>query len=96
MNHKKEIIIGFFVGLIAVGIGIFIFDLGVGLYKGSSINRIIDRSFSTILLDKRASIGALINLPVFYFFLNRKKDNYAKGVLLATILIGILFLINKL
>ncbi|SHG63199.1 hypothetical protein [Winogradskyella jejuensis] len=94
--HRKEIIIGFLVGIISVGIGIFIFDVGVGLYKGSSFSRIIDRSFSTILLDKRASIGALINLPVFYLFLNKKKDNYAKGVLLATILIGILFLINKL
>ncbi|RZN82473.1 MAG: hypothetical protein EVB11_08275 [Winogradskyella sp.] len=96
MTHKKEIIIGFFVGIIAVFIGIFFFDVCIGLYKGSSFSRIIDRSFSTTLLDKRASIGVLINLPIFYLFLNKKKDNIAKGVLLATILIGILFLINKL
>lgn len=96
MTHKKEIIIGFFIGIIAVLIGIFLFDLGIGLYKGSSFSRIIDRSFSTTLLDKRASIGVLINLPIFYLFLNKKKENIAKGVLLATILIGILFLINKL
>lgn len=83
-------------GIIAVFIGIFFFDVCIGLYKGSSFSRIIDRSFSTTLLDKRASIGVLINLPIFYLFLNKKKDNIAKGVLLATILIGILFLINKL
>ncbi|RNC84120.1 MAG: hypothetical protein ED556_11710 [Winogradskyella sp.] len=96
MNHRKDIILGFIIGIISVLIGIFIFDLCIGLYKGSSFTRIIDRSFSTILLEKRASIGALINLPLFYLFLNKKMDNYAKGVLLATILVGIIFVINKL
>ncbi|GGI56693.1 hypothetical protein [Winogradskyella haliclonae] len=96
MAHKKDIIIGFFVGIIAVLIGIFFFDICIGIYKGSSFNRIINRSFSTTLLDKRASIGVLINLPIFYLFLNKKKEDIAKGVLLATILVGILFLINKL
>ena len=96
MTHKKQIIIGFIIGIIAVFVGIFLFDLGIGIYKGSSLSRIIERSLSTTVLDKRASIGALINLPVFYFFLNKKKDNHAKGVLLATILIAILFLIHKL
>ena len=94
--HKKEIILGFFIGAIGVFLGIFLFDLSVGIYKGLSFSRILDRSLSTVLLEKRTSIGALLNLPIFYFFLNRRKDNYAKGILLATIVVAILFLINKL
>lgn len=96
MKNKKEVAFGFIIGIISVGIGIFLFDLAIGLYKGSSMSRIIERSFNTVLLDKRASIGVLLNLPVFYFFLNKKKDDYAKGILLATIIIAILFVINKL
>ena len=94
--RKKEIVLGFFIGAICVFLGIFLFDLSAGVYKGLSFSRILDRSLSTILLEKRTSIGALLNLPVFYFFLNRRKDNYAKGVLLATIVVAILLLINKL
>lgn len=96
LMHKKEILFGFIIGCASVLVGIFIFDLGIGIYKGSSFSRIIERSFTTVVLDKRASIGVLLNLPLFYFFLNKKKDNYAKGVLFATLLVGLLFLINTL
>jgi hypothetical protein len=94
--HKKEIIFGFLIGCVSVLVGIFLFDLGIGVYKGHSFSRIIDRSFTTLVLDKRTSIGVLLNLPLFYFFLNKKKDTYAKGVLLATLLVGLLLLIHKL
>ena len=96
LMHKKEIIYGFIFGAIGVLLGVFLFDLGVGIYKGTTFSRLLNHTFSTILLDKRASIGALLNLPLFYFFLHKKKDNYAKGVLFATIVVALIFLINKL
>jgi hypothetical protein len=94
--HRKEIFFGFLAGCACVLVGIFLFDIGIGIYKGSSFSRILERSFTTVVLDKRASIGVLLNLPLFYLFLNKKKDNYAKGVLFATLLVALLFLMNML
>ena len=93
--HKKHVVIGFITGLITAMIGILIFDLAIGIYNDNSIYEILERSLKTQFLGKRVSIGALINLPVFYFFLNKKKEYYARGVLLATILIAVIFIVNK-
>ena len=41
-------------------------------------------------------IGILLNLPVFYYFLNKKKEDYSKGVLIAIVLVALIFIINKL
>lgn len=92
--HKKQVLTGFIIGLIAALSGLLVFDTAIGLYNGSSITEIFDRSLSTNFLGKRASLGALANLPVFYFFLNRKKENHARGVLMATVMIAVIFIVN--
>jgi len=94
--RKRTIAFGFCIGIVGIFLGVLLFDFGVGIYKGLSFSQILDRSFSSILLEKRISIGALLNLPIFYFFLNKRKDNHAKGVLLATVLLAVVILINKL
>lgn len=93
--HKKQILIGFITGIIAALIGILIFDIIIGLYNGNTLSEIFERSLKTQFLGKRVSIGALINLPVFYFFLNKKKEYHARGVLIATIMIAVIFIVNK-
>ena len=46
-------------------------------------------------LTKLMSIGALLNLGAFFIFLKKNKDQSAKGVLIATILVLILTMIIK-
>ncbi|WP_411766513.1 hypothetical protein [Winogradskyella sp. A3E31] len=92
---RKEVIVGFVVGLLSAFIGIILFDIIIGYFNDLSLSESLNRAWSTRLLGKRVSIGALINLPVFYFFLNKKKDYHARGVLMATIMIAVIFIINK-
>ncbi|MDO1501521.1 hypothetical protein Q2T40_15405 [Winogradskyella maritima] len=93
--RKKDVIFGFLIGLASAGIGILLYDIILGLINGDSISTSFSRTWSTKFLGKRASVGALINLPVFYLFLNRKNEDYAKGVLMATMLIAVIFIINR-
>jgi len=89
---KREVFIGFFAGLIANSIGLLIvtFLLGDG-----GIEETLKKSLTEGLIGKLVTMGAILNLVVFFVFLKKKKDYRAKGVLLATILIAIsTFLLN--
>ncbi len=90
---KKEVFIGFIVGIIASTIGliiaIFIFGNGAGI--GTSIKQSIADDF----FGKLVSMGAILNLIAFFGFIKMKRDYRARGVILATILVAILtFLVN--
>ena len=90
---KKELLIGFLVGIIANAIGfivaIFIFG------NGESIPDTFRQSLAQGFFNKLISIGALLNLVVFFLFLNQKRDYRARGVIFATIAITIgTFLLN--
>lgn len=90
---KKEIIIGFFVGLIANTIGLMIAALFLG--NGNDIETTLKDSMSEGLFGKLVTIGAILNLVVFFIFIKKKQDYRARGVLLATILVAIsTFLLN--
>ncbi|OIQ18207.1 hypothetical protein [Lacinutrix sp. MedPE-SW] len=93
--NKKALIIGFILGLLTTFIGISIYTLIIGLQLDLSSQVIINKILSTSVLGKRASIGVLLNLPLFYYFLNKKMEDYAKGVLLSIIVIAIIFIVNK-
>jgi len=93
--NKKTITIGFVIGLLTTFIGISIYTLIIGLKLDLSTQEIINKILSTSVLGKRASIGVLLNLPVFYYFLNKKKENYAKGILMAIVIVAIIFIVNK-
>ena len=90
---KKEVFIGFFVGIIANGLGLIIAILLFG--NGDSIETSIRQSISQDFFGKLVSIGAILNLIAFFLFIKMKRDYRARGVILATILIAIItFLIN--
>ena len=42
------------------------------------------------------SLCALINLPVFFWFLHKQKDYQAKGILMGTLVYFVIFMIFKL
>ncbi|WP_299250902.1 hypothetical protein [uncultured Lacinutrix sp.] len=94
--NKKAIIFGFLIGIVTTFIGISIYTFFIGLKLDLSFQEIINRILSTSVLGKRASIGVLLNLPVFYYFLNKKKEDFAKGILIAIVLVALIFILNKL
>ncbi|EDP71421.1 hypothetical protein FBALC1_03017 [Flavobacteriales bacterium ALC-1] len=93
MNNKKDILIGFIVGLIAAAIGLI---LAIQIFgKSDDWGAVIRQAISEGFLTKLMSIGALLNLGAFFLFLKKNKDNSAKGVLIATILILISTMVIK-
>ena len=83
---KKEIAIGFIVGLIANFIGVFLYSSFVstdGLIDTLTLAR------QNNFLGKIISIGAILNLIAFFIFIKKKQDYRARGVLLVTVIIAV-------
>ncbi|WP_452600070.1 hypothetical protein [Pontimicrobium sp. MEBiC01747] len=93
--NKKAIITGFITGLAVTFIGITIYVLYLNASLGLESKEIIQKIVSFSTIKNYAGIGILLNLPVFYYFLSRKKEDYAKGLILAIIIVAIIFLVNK-
>lgn len=90
---KKEVFIGFFVGLIANGIGLVLAALILG--NGDDIEMILKQAQNQGVFGKLVTIGAILNLVVFFIFIKKKQDYRARGVILATVLVAIsTFLLN--
>lgn len=90
---KKEVLIGFFVGIIANVIGMIIAILIFG--NDENIATSVQQSIAQGFFSKLVSIGAVLNLIAFFLFIKLKRDYRARGVILATILIAIVtFLVN--
>lgn len=90
---KKEIIIGFVVGLIATAFGLI---LAIQIFgKSDDWGQVINQAINEGFLTKLLSIGALLNLGAFFLFLKKNQDERAKGVLIATLLVFIITMIIK-
>ena len=90
---NKDILIGFGVGLIATAFGL-VFAIQI-FGKSEDWSIVIRQAMDEGFLTKLMSIGALLNLGAFFIFLKKNKDQSAKGVLIATILVLILTMIIK-
>ena len=90
---NKDILIGFSVGLIATAFGL-VFAIQI-FGKSEDWGIVIRQAMDEGFLTKLMSIGALLNLGAFFIFLKKNKDQSAKGVLIATILVLILTMIIK-
>ena len=91
---KKEIIIGLITGFIANISGLVLAILF--LNDNPSIIEVIVKSFEERLLSKLISLGAIMNLFVFFVYIKKRQENRAKGVLIATIIIAIITIILNL
>lgn len=88
---KKNIIIGFVAGLVANFVGFLVATLTFG--KSLDVINTINLARQDDLLGKLISIGAILNLLIFFLFIRKKQDYRARGVILATLLIAIITLI---
>ncbi|MBT8256374.1 MAG: hypothetical protein KJO23_07525 [Bacteroidia bacterium] len=84
MNVKKEILIGFLVGLICNSLGIAICTFIVASIKGQGIEETFNLYKNSGNLWMLISLGALPNLAAFFGFLRINREYRARGVLLAT------------
>lgn len=90
---KKEVFIGFLVGVIANAIGFIIAILLFG--NGEDVTTAFRQSLAQGFFSKLVSMGAILNLVVFFLFLKQKRDYRARGVILATITVTIVtFILN--
>ena len=86
--NKKEVFFGLLSGFLANFLGVIITI--IVLFKKTNILKIINNSFIDNSITKLISLGAILNLIVFFIFLKYDYEERAKGVLLSTFVIAIL------
>ena len=89
---KKEIFIGFCIGLIATTFGLYLYLEYFTVYGFSESLKIVKKSnlYSNVI-----SIAALANLFVFFIFLKKKQVYRARGVVISTILVALITIVLK-
>lgn len=92
MNTKKELAIGFIVGVIANTIGTLAYIL---LFSDMNISETFSAAIAQGHVGSLLALGAILNLLAFFGFLRIKRDQRAKGVLIATILTAFIILYYK-
>ncbi|MDA9126000.1 hypothetical protein N9J80_04385 [Flavobacteriaceae bacterium] len=96
--NKKKLFQGLVVGLLANIIGLITAAIVLGKLSGLSDNilTVLESAQSENFLGKLISLGAILNLLSFFYFIRKRQDARAGGVLAATILIALLtFLIRS-
>jgi uncharacterized membrane protein YesL len=90
---RKDVIIGFIIGIVAniVGIALYIILFSKEGFEGT-IKSAVNFSF----IGKLVSLGAILNLVVFFVLIKKNQDHKARGVLLATLMAAIIVIINKI
>jgi hypothetical protein len=87
INIKKEILIGFLVGLIATTFGCFVF---IEFFSMFDFYKSIELMREGDLEGKILVLGALANFFVFFTFLKKKQIYRARGVLMETFVVAFL------
>lgn len=91
-NIKKNVIIGFLVGLISTAIGFYFYTQVINKFSMKFIKKMIVEEG---MLDLLLIYSAVPNLLAFFVFIKRKEDYKARGVLLATFLVALGILFSK-
>jgi len=90
--NKKEITIGFIVGIIANSFGTLAYIL---LFSEMGIMETFEAAVQQGHLGSILALGAILNLVAFFAFLRIRRDERAKGVLIATIFTALIILYYK-
>ena len=93
MNRRKEIIIGIAVGLIANAIGTLLYIL---LFVDMGVSETLKAAIEQGTLGSILALGAILNLVAFFGFLKIRRDERARGVLIATLFTALVILLFKL
>lgn len=93
MKIIDSIWIGIIAGILAPSLGIYFFFLTN--YSEQSLQQFINITIEGKILSPLLSLYAVINLGVFYLFLQFDKLYSARGVIFSTIVYGVLIVIFK-
>ncbi|ADV48240.1 hypothetical protein I2486_04520 [Cellulophaga sp. E16_2] len=91
--NKKEILIGFVVGIIANTIGTLLYII---IFSKLSIKETYIAAVTEGHVGSLLALGAVLNLVAFFGFLKIKRDLRAKGVLIATLITALLIMYYKI
>jgi len=91
LNKKKEVVKGILFALLSSLSGLVLAILF--LSENDSIIESLKNSYYENFLGKLISLGAILNVLVFFVFIKKNQDQRAKGVLLFTIFLAIFTLI---
>jgi|SaaInl0LU_22_DNA_1037365.scaffolds.fasta_scaffold76957_2 hypothetical protein len=84
---NKSFWIGFVLGALANSLGVLLaaFIFGGDYNLTFTLGRAIEDNF----IGKLVSLGAALNLILFFVFIRKRMDDHAKGVLYLTILVAL-------
>ncbi|MEO0526030.1 MAG: hypothetical protein AAFZ89_02320 [Bacteroidota bacterium] len=91
--NKKEILIGFVVGIIANTIGTLLY---IVLFSDLSIADTYRAAVIQGHIGSLLALGAILNLVAFFGFLKLRRDKRARGVMIATLLTAMVILYYKI
>jgi len=87
---KKELLIGFVVGLIANLAGSYLY---IYFFSEESLESTIKKALQQGVFGNLIALGAILNLFIFFIFLKKNQFYRARGVILAVIVAAISILI---
>ncbi len=92
MNRRKEVVIGFLVGLIANSFGTLLYIL---IFSDLGVVETFQAAIKQGHLGSLLALGAILNLVAFFGFLRIKREHRARGVMIATLLTALIILFYK-
>lgn len=90
--REKKVLIGFSVGLAANAVGVLLYVL---FFSDLDVFATLSIAYKEGFLGSLVALGAILNLFAFFWFIKRRKDYHARGVLMATLLVAVLLLFYK-
>ncbi|UII74701.1 hypothetical protein LV716_10525 [Flagellimonas sp. HMM57] len=93
MKNRKEVLIGFAVGIIANTLGTLLYIL---VFSDLSIVETFEAAVAQEHIGSLLALGAILNLVAFFGFLRLKRDYRARGVMIATLLTALVILYYKI
>ena len=85
-------------GFAANTLGLFTVGLLMAKFSGSNdrVYKVLQAAGSENFIGKLISLGAIMNLLIFFYCLKKQQDTRAAGVLAATVLIALFTFLIKL
>lgn len=87
--NKKELFIGFIIGIIANTLGVFLMAMILTKFQ-FQLSDVLQQIKQEGIFGKVITLSALLNFGLFFLFLHFKKELMARGIVLATIIAAII------
>ena len=89
-QKRKDQIIGFIAGIVVNVIGVIAYVL---IFSKFSSATTLQDAYYKRYLGKLILLGALLDLAIFFFFINRYENERARGVLIASCVLAFIILL---